>query len=174
MRIITGSVAPCLPPLFSAWLLLVGSQGLSMVETEDLRLLYFDPTETYLVPRAIQTFHEFPRTPKAVFSVTQPTEKTTVLLLTDFSRTTATVAPCAVPEQCLVIHRYRSRHTVYVRNVCASRTHVHADEPRDGSHRGAGPGRPRRIFKLSRKFFQWQGSQWLTDEHPETLLLSST
>jgi len=35
----------------------VESQGLKSVETEDLRLLYFDPTETYLVPRVIQTFH---------------------------------------------------------------------------------------------------------------------
>ena len=32
-------------------------QQLSSVETDKLRLLYFDPTETYLVPRVIQTFH---------------------------------------------------------------------------------------------------------------------
>ena len=31
------------------------AQHLSQVETDRLRLLYFDPTETYLVPRVIQT-----------------------------------------------------------------------------------------------------------------------
>ena len=31
-----------------------GAQQLSTVETDKLRLLYFDPTETYLVPRVIQ------------------------------------------------------------------------------------------------------------------------
>ena len=35
----------------------VYAQGLSRVETDKLRLLYFDPTETYLVPRVIQSFH---------------------------------------------------------------------------------------------------------------------
>jgi len=31
-------------------------QGLSSLETENLRLLYFDPTETYLVPHVTQSF----------------------------------------------------------------------------------------------------------------------
>ena len=31
------------------------AQEISLAETDKLRLLYFDPTETYLVPRIIQT-----------------------------------------------------------------------------------------------------------------------
>ncbi len=58
----------------------VGAQGLSMVETEDLRLLYFDPTETYLVPRAIQTFHSSLERQRSILGY-DPKEKTTILLV---------------------------------------------------------------------------------------------
>jgi hypothetical protein len=72
--------------LFAAFLLgvapAVDSQGLNIVETEDLRLLYFDPTETYLVPRVIQTFHNSLERQTSILGYT-PAEKTTVLL-TDF------------------------------------------------------------------------------------------
>ena len=59
------------------------SQGLSVVETDELRLLYFDPTETYLVPRVIQTFHDSLDRQKSILDY-NPLEKTTVLL-TDFA-----------------------------------------------------------------------------------------
>lgn len=58
----------------------VGAQGLSVVETEDLRLLYFDPTETYLVPRAIQTFHSSLERQRSILGY-DPQEKTTILLV---------------------------------------------------------------------------------------------
>lgn len=58
-------------------------QQLSAVETDKLRLLYFDPTETYLVPRVIQTFHNSIERQESILGYT-PDEKITVLL-TDFS-----------------------------------------------------------------------------------------
>ena len=56
---------------------------LSTVETDKLRLLYFDPTETYLVPRVIQTFHNSADRQKSILGY-EPEDKVTVLL-TDFS-----------------------------------------------------------------------------------------
>jgi hypothetical protein len=58
-------------------------QQLSSVETDKLRLLYFDPTETYLVPRVIQTFHNSIDRQQSILGYTSD-EKVTVLL-TDFS-----------------------------------------------------------------------------------------
>jgi len=59
------------------------SQNLRVTETDELRLLYFDPTETYLVPRIIQTYHDSLDRQKSILGYT-PAEKTTVLL-TDFA-----------------------------------------------------------------------------------------
>ena len=60
-----------------------GAQHLSQVETDKLRLLYFDPTETYLVPRVIQTFHNSADRQESILGYV-PDDKITVLL-TDFS-----------------------------------------------------------------------------------------
>jgi len=60
-----------------------GAQELSQVETDKLRLLYFDPTETYLVPRVIQTFHNSADRQQSILGYV-PEDKITVLL-TDFS-----------------------------------------------------------------------------------------
>lgn len=59
------------------------AQQLSQVETDKLRLLYFDPTETYLVPLVIQTFHNSADRQESIFGYV-PDDKVTVLL-TDFS-----------------------------------------------------------------------------------------
>src|SRR5210317_1222438 len=59
------------------------SQQLSSIETDSLRLLYFDPTETYLVPRVIQTFHNSADRQESILGYV-PDDKITVLL-TDFS-----------------------------------------------------------------------------------------
>ena len=61
----------------------VAAQKLSSVETDKLLLLYFDPTETYLVPRVIQTFHNSADRQKSILGYDSD-EKTTILL-TDFS-----------------------------------------------------------------------------------------
>ena len=73
-------------PVAGLVLLLSGaaqSQTLQSVETDSLRLLYFDPTETYLVPRVIETFHDSLERQQSILGY-EPSEKTTVLLL-DFS-----------------------------------------------------------------------------------------
>ncbi len=59
------------------------AQQLSSVETDKLRLLYFDPTETYLVPRVIQTFHNSIERQESILGYTSD-EKITILL-TDFA-----------------------------------------------------------------------------------------
>ena len=58
-------------------------QGLQSVETDKLRLLYFDPTETYLVPRVIQSFHGSMDIHEKVLGY-EVDEKTTMLLV-DFA-----------------------------------------------------------------------------------------
>lgn len=69
-------------------------QELSSVETDKLRLLYFDPTETYLVPRVIQTFHNSIERQESILGYT-PSEKITVLLtdFADYGNAGATAVP---------------------------------------------------------------------------------
>lgn len=55
---------------------------LDMMETEDMRLLYFDPLQTYLTPHTARSFHNSLDFQKSIFNWV-PWEKTTVLL-TDF------------------------------------------------------------------------------------------
>ena len=56
---------------------------MDMQETDDLRLLYFDPSETYLTPYVGKTFHNSMAFQRYIFNWT-PWDKTTVLLK-DFS-----------------------------------------------------------------------------------------
>ena len=72
--------------LSAAILAVAGSahaQALKVTETDSLRLLYFDPSETYLVPRMIQTYHDSLDRQASILGF-DPDEKTTVLL-TDFT-----------------------------------------------------------------------------------------
>ena len=59
------------------------SQGLDYLETDDLRLLYFNPTESYLAPYAATTFLNSLQSQKNIFDY-DPDGKVTVLLA-DFS-----------------------------------------------------------------------------------------
>ncbi len=61
----------------------VDSEELKYFEATDLRLLYFDPTETYLVPHAARSFQNSLLSQRKVFGY-DPYEKVTVLLK-DFS-----------------------------------------------------------------------------------------
>jgi hypothetical protein len=72
----------------------VDSQVLSSVETADLRLLYFDPTETYLVPRVIQTFHASLDRQRSILGY-ESTAKTTILLkdFSDYGNAGASAVP---------------------------------------------------------------------------------
>ncbi len=76
---------------FAAAVLLAGATGaavaddlhLSVLETDDLRLIYFDPAQTYLVPHVVRSFHNSLEWQRRVFGWV-PYEKTT-LLLKDFT-----------------------------------------------------------------------------------------
>lgn len=76
------------------------AQGLSYVETDSLKLLYFDPTTTYLVPRVIQTYHGSLERQETILGY-KPREKTTVLL-TDFSDY-GNAGATSVPSNSLIV-----------------------------------------------------------------------
>jgi len=87
---------------FAAAVLLAGATGaavaddlnLSVLETDDLRLIYFDPAQTYLVPHVVRSFHNSLEWQRRVFGWV-PYEKTTVLLkdFTDNGNAGARSAP---------------------------------------------------------------------------------
>jgi hypothetical protein len=68
--------------------------GLSYVETRDLKLIYFDPTLSYLAPHAVRTFTNSLAWQRRVFGW-MPYEPTTVLLrdFSDYGNAAAAVAP---------------------------------------------------------------------------------
>jgi hypothetical protein len=68
--------------------------GLSFIETKDLRLVYFDPTLSYLVPHAVRTFTNALAWERRVLGW-EPHEKTTVLLkdFSDYGNASATPLP---------------------------------------------------------------------------------
>ncbi|MBT8053941.1 MAG: hypothetical protein HKN57_13635 [Xanthomonadales bacterium] len=68
--------------------------ALDVLETDDLRLLYFDPMQTYLTPHVARSFHNSLEFQKYIFNW-QPWEKTTVLLtdFTDYGNAAAGVVP---------------------------------------------------------------------------------
>jgi len=70
------------------------SQGIALLETPDLRLLYFDPTETYLVPHAARSFQNSLARQESIFGF-DPDEKTTVLLkdFSDYANASAGALP---------------------------------------------------------------------------------
>ena len=82
MRTITTRICGVLCALILTFDAAAESFQLDMLETEDLRLLYFDPLQTYLTPHAGRSFHNSLELQKSMFNW-QPWEKTTVLL-TDF------------------------------------------------------------------------------------------
>ena len=67
---------------------------MDIVETEDLRLLYFDPFQTHLVPHVVRNFHNSLAFQKKTFEW-QPYEKSTVILtdLTDYGNAGAIGSP---------------------------------------------------------------------------------
>jgi hypothetical protein len=68
--------------------------NLSVLETDDLRLIYFDPAQTYLVPHVVRSFENSMAWQRRVFGWV-PYEKTTVLLkdFTDAGNAAARSAP---------------------------------------------------------------------------------
>lgn len=138
-----------------------GAQKLSTVETDKLRLLYFDPTETYLVPRVIQTFHNSIDRQESILGYA-PEGKITVLL-TDFSDY-GNAGASSVPSNSVIVdiapipltfetsapaerlYTIMNHELVHISNT---------DQPAPADRR-------------ARKFFR--GKVLATPEHPETIL----
>ena len=137
------------------------AQGLKYAETDELRLLYFDPTETYLVPRVIQTYHDSLDRQKSILGYT-PSDKTTILL-TDFSDS-GNAGAGAVPSNTLTVDiapiSFTFETSQPAERMYAIMNHemVHIatmDKAGDDDNR-------------SRNFFG--GKVLATSEHPETLV----
>ncbi len=69
-----------LPALVLAGLNHAGAVDIAKTETEDLRLLYFDPTETYLVPHVGRSFENSLEFQREIFHWDPWDDRTTVLL----------------------------------------------------------------------------------------------
>ena len=76
------------------------AQGLGTLETNDHRLLYFDPTETYLVPHVARSFENAMDRHRYIFDY-EPYEKITTLL-TDFGDY-GNASASAVPRNSLIL-----------------------------------------------------------------------
>ena len=76
------------------------SQGLQVLETEDLRLLYFDPSETYLVPHVARSFENTMIRHRSIFDY-KPDGKITTLLI-DFSDY-GNASASSVPRNTLIL-----------------------------------------------------------------------
>ena len=79
----------------------VSAQGLGSLETNDLRLLYFDPSETYLAPYVARTFENTMIRQRSIFGY-EPDEKITTLLVdfADYGNASAV----AVPRNTLMLY----------------------------------------------------------------------
>jgi hypothetical protein len=134
---------------------------MDVLETEDLRLLYFDPFQTYMTPLVGRTYHNSLEFQKRVFEWA-PYEKSTVLLtdLTDYGNAGAS----ASPRNGLMFYIAPASHTLETlpgsERIYSTMNHelVHlanmdAASARDLSWRRFFAGKPRQ-----------------TEEHPETIL----
>jgi hypothetical protein len=67
---------------------------MDVLETDDLRLIYFDPFQTYLVPHVVRNFHNSYEFQKYLFGW-QPQEKSTIILtdLSDYGNAGASASP---------------------------------------------------------------------------------
>ncbi|MFT5571621.1 MAG: hypothetical protein ACI9FR_000540 [Cryomorphaceae bacterium] len=67
---------------------------MDVIETDDLRLLYFDPFQTYLLPHVVRNFHNSLEFQKKLYGW-DPEEKTTVVLtdLSDYGNAGAAASP---------------------------------------------------------------------------------
>ena len=67
---------------------------MDVLETDDLRLLYFDPFQTYLVPHVVKNYHNSLTFQKKLFGW-DPQEKTTIILtdLSDYGNAGAAASP---------------------------------------------------------------------------------
>ena len=122
----------------------VASAQLATVETGSLRLVYFDGSESYLVPHAARTFFNSLAFQRKLFGF-EPGEPITVLLA-DFADYGNAGASVGAPRHA---DRPDRAAQLRVRDDRRERADEHHHEPRagargdDGPGGGAGPGVPR-------------------------------
>ncbi len=137
------------------------AQNLSSVETDKLRLLYFDPTETYLVPRVIQTFHNSIDRQESILGYV-PDEKITVLLtdFSDYGNAGATSVPASsvVVDVAPIPLTFETAATAERMYTIMNHELVHI----------ANTDQPAPADMAARKFFR--GKVLAVAEHPETIL----
>ena len=158
-----GALLRVLPALVLASVVTIPchAQNLRYTETDTLRVLYFDPTETYLVPRVIQTFHDSLDRQQSILGYT-PMEKTTVLL-TDFSDY-GNAGATSVPANSLVIDIAPIPFTF---ETTASAERMYTLMNHELVHI-ATTDQTASADETARKFFR--GKVLATAEHPETIL----
>ena len=137
------------------------SQSLQVAETDALRLLYFDPNATYLVPRIIQTYHDSLDRQKSILGYA-PDEKTTVLL-TDFADY-GNAGASAVPANSVIVDiapvpfTFETASSAERMYTLMNHEMVHVATM---DHAAPADDRYRRFFG---------GKVLATSEHPETIL----
>jgi hypothetical protein len=139
----------------------VQAEGLSLLETGNQRLLYLDPSTTYLAPYAARTFENSLAGYKSIFGY-EPSERATVLLV-DFSDS-GNAAAIPVPRN-IVLVDVAPKFFTFETTQPAERMfswmnhelmHLAATEMTNADDR-----RMRRLFG---------GKVMATSEHPETIL----
>ena len=140
-----------------------GAQGLETLETRDLKLLYFDPGESYLAPYAAVSFENSMRSQREIFGF-EPYEKVSVLM-TDFIDHGGAGA-LVIPRNMLLVD-VAPRPPTFETLASAERmrswmkhelVHIATMDHANSSDRRA------------RRFFG--GKVWAEAEHPETILYS--
>jgi hypothetical protein len=149
--------------IFSCSLNAAESIELDMLETEDLRLLYFDPFQTYLVPNVTRSFHNSLEFQKYIFNWT-PYEETTVLLkdFSDYGNAGAAVSPVnaisvdiAPPSHTLEVIPGSERFFSLMNHEMVHVATMDISNSQDNKWRRFFGGKPRE-----------------TSQHPETILYS--
>lgn len=139
------------------------AQGLGKLETDDLRLLYFDPTESYLAPHVASCFQNSLTGHQSILGF-DPREKTTLFLkdFTDYGN----AAAGAVPRNTLLIDIAPLSFTFETfttgERMCALMNHemVHIITTDQASS----------ADKRARRFFG--GKVMPVSDHPETIFYS--
>ena len=136
-------------------------QGLTSLETDDLRLLYFDPVQTYLAPHVARCFQNALKTHNSLLGF-EPQEQATVFLK-DYSDH-GNAAAGAIPRNTILIDVAPSSFTFETmttnERMCGAMNHelVHVASTDQATARDQG----------ARNFFG--GKVYANAEHPETIL----
>jgi hypothetical protein len=157
VTLIAFLIALCVLPASS----FAQSFEMDRIETDNVRMLYFDPIQTYLVPHMSRSFHNSLAFQKDIFNW-QPYDKTTVVLtdLSDYGNAGASVSPgngvtvyIAPSNRTLEILPGNERTFMLMNHEMVHIATMDAWNQQDGKWR---------------KFFRGKPRQ--SDQHPESIL----